>query len=424
VTSPNVLVILSDDQRFDFLQYMPNTRNLIAFQGHDFQHARCNVAVCEPTRVSLMTGQYSIHHGARDVPWESVPTHDHSNTIGAWMQAAGYRTGLIGKYLNGTPNLMPKPGGWDTWLQLDEDTGYQAVGYQVCDGTTLSTPGQFQMEYLRDQALTFMQGSEPWFLLLTPTSPHFPFDPEPRDLFAWSDVRWPLVIEDDVSDKPSWIADQPPLQPQDHSDFRAAARAQLREGTALDRAIGDIIGSLAPAVLDNTVVVYSSDNGLTYGEHRIPFVGIFKNTAYDVGMRVPLIVRGPGFPVGASVAPVAMAPDLTATVLAVGGASANLPGDGIDLRDMIANPSAYTARHILHSRGPAFAFGVAPQGDGISTLTRKLYRSPDFPLNSPDRYEAYDLDTDPDELNNWAYDPSRRAERDALEAALDALLAS
>jgi arylsulfatase A-like enzyme len=423
MTSPNVLVILSDDQRFDFLPYMPNTRNLISFQGRDFMHTRCNVAVCEPTRVSLITGQYSIHHGAGEVPWETVP-HDHSNTIGAWMQAASYRTGLIGKYLNGTPPLMPKPGGWDTWLQFDETTGYNAFGYQVCDGVTLSSPSQFQMDYVRDQAVAFVQGSEPWFLLCAPTSPHTPFDPDPRDLFAWSDVRWPLVIEDDVSDKPSWIANQPPLPESALAEFRATVRAQLREGTALDRAISDIMLSLPPAVLDNTVVVYSSDNGLTYGEHRLPFVGIFKNTAYDPGMRVPLVIRGPGFPVGVSEEPVTMAPDITATVLAVAGAAPGLPADGIDLRDMIANPSTYAARQILHHRGPALDFGTAPRADGISTLTRKLFRCTELPLDSTDRYEAYDLDIDPDELNNWGNDQSRTTERDALETALDDLLLS
>lgn len=422
MTAPNVLLIVSDDQRFDFLEYMPNTRNLIAFQGRDFVHARCNVPLCEPSRVSLITGQHSLHHGAAEVPWESLPTHDHSNTIGAWMQAAGYRTGLIGKYLNGTPPLIPKPGGWDTWLQFDESAGYGGFGYRVCDGATLSSPDQFQTDYLRDQALAFIQGSEPWFLLWTPSSPHGPFDPDPRDHFAWSDVRWPLVIEDDVSDKPSWIASLPPLSDSALSAFRATARGQLREATGLDRALGDIIGSLSPAVLDNTVVVYSSDNGLTYGEHRLPFVGIFKNCAYDAAMRVPLVIRGPGFPVGVSVEPVTIAPDITATVLAVAGASPGLPADGIDLRDMIADPSAYAGRQLLHHRGPAFFFGNAPRAFGITTLTRKLFRS-EVPLDSPDRFEAYDLDTDPDELNNWANDPDRRAERDSLEADLDALLA-
>jgi arylsulfatase A-like enzyme len=421
VTAPNVLVVLADDQRFDFLEYMPNTRNLIAFRGRHFEHARCNVAVCEPSRVSLLTGQYSIHHGAGEVPWETVPTHDHSNTIGAWMQAAGYRTGLMGKYLNGTPPLIPKPGGWDTWLQLTGAGEYDGFGFQVCDGVTLSTPDQFQIDYLRDQATAFIQGSEPWFLLWTPTSPHGPFHPDPRDHFAWSHVRWPLVVEDDVSDKPSWIASQPPLTEAALSSFRATARGQLREATGVDRALGEIIGSLAPAVLDNTVIVYSSDNGLTYGEHRLPFVGNFKNCAYDVGMRVPLVIRGPGFPVGVSGEPVTIAPDLTATVLAVADASPGLPVDGIDLRDMIANPSAYADRRLLHHRGPAQNNGTAPRAFGVTTRTRKLFRS-DVPSESPDRYEAYDLDTDPDELSNWANDPDRRAERDSLEADLDALL--
>jgi N-acetylglucosamine-6-sulfatase len=422
MTPPNVLIILSDDQRFDFLEYMPNTRNLIAFPGRDFTHTRCNVAICEPTRVSLLTGQYSIHHGVVTQSFESLPDHNHNDLLGAWMQAAGYRTGLIGKYLNGTPPLIPKPDGWDTWLQIDETTGYGPVGYQVCDGVSMSTPDQFQMDYLREQAMTFIEGSQPWFLLVAPSSPHIPFDPDPKDLFAWSDVRWPLVIEDNVDDKPSWISSQPPLPASALSTFRATARAQLREGTALDRAIGDIVRSLAPAVLDNTVVVYSSDNGLEYGEHRLPFVGIFKNAAYDPGMRVPLVIRGHDFPAGVSEEPVTMAADVTVTVLALAGASATRPTDGIDLRDMIANPSAYTGRQILHSKGPASDFGEAPAGDGISTLTRKLYRYPS--VTGPDRYEAYDLDIDPDEFTNWANDPARQPERDALEAALDALLAS
>ena len=179
MTSPNVLVILSDDQRFDFLPYMPEHAqpDLVPgprFRAHTVQRGRMRADAREP------------HHGpVLDPPWRwrgSVGTvpHDHSNTIGAWMQAASYRTGLIGKYLNGTPPLMPKPGGWDTWLQFDETTGYNAFGYQVCDGVTLSSPSQFQMDYVRDQAVAFVQGSEPWFLLCAPTSPHIPFDPDPR----------------------------------------------------------------------------------------------------------------------------------------------------------------------------------------------------------------------------------------------------
>jgi arylsulfatase A-like enzyme len=422
VTAPNILLILADDQRFDFLPYMPNVRNLIVFPGREFTNCRCNVGLCQPTRVGVLTGQYSKRHGVLDNTPEAIATFDHDDTVAAWLHAVGYRTGLIGKYLNGAPALIPQPEGWDTWRQLIDPSAYDALGYEICDGSTTITPAAFQMDYLRDEALAFVSGSSPWFLLLAPSSPHFPFSPDPADLFAWSDVRWRLVNETDLSDKPSWISSQPPLPDSALDRFRATARKQLREGTALDRAVGAIVASLDTAVLENTVLLYSSDNGLEYGEHGMPYQGIAKNSAYDVTMKVPLAMRGPGIPAGVSSEPVTMGADVTATLVAIAGATATHTPDGVDLRDVIANPGAYASRQLLHTKDVTIFLGSAPAGSGITTATRKLYRYPSE--TDSDRYEAYDLDTDPDELENWANDPSRLAERDALEAALDALLAA
>lgn len=419
---PNVLLIMSDDQRVDFLRYMPNVRSSIAFPGREFTHCRCNVALCQPTRVGLLTGQYSKRHGVQDNTPEGLTGFDHDNTLGAWVQAAGYRTGLIGKYLNGAPAMTPKPDGWDIWRQLVDPTDIDALGYQVCDGVTTTTPTDFQIDYLRNEALGFVSGSQPWFLLLTPSSPHWPFSPDPADLFAWSDVRWPLVNEIDVSDKPSWIRSQGPLPESALAGFRATARAQLREATALDRAIGAILGGIDAAVLANTVIIYCSDNGLQYGEHRVPYQGIAKNTAYDVSMRVPLVMRGPGVPAGVSDEPVTMAADVTATILSITGAAPGLTGDGVDLAQVIADPASYSSRHLLHGKDVSLTFGSTPAGEGITTATRKLFRYP--AATGSDRFEAYDLDADPDELDNWANDPARLAERNGLEAALDALLAA
>jgi arylsulfatase A-like enzyme len=424
VTAPNVLLVMADDQRRDFLPYMPNVRNLIATPGREFTSCRCNVPLCQPSRVGLFTGQTSKHHHVLDNSLEQLAGFDHDDRLGAWLQGAGYRTGLIGKYLNGAPPMVPKPSGWDTWRQLGSDDLQEqlGLGYQVCDGTTITTPAVHQVEYLREEALAFVAGSQPWFLFLAPTSPHVPFSPEPADLFAWSDVHWPLVNELDVSDKPSWIRSFQPLPPTALASFRATARAQLREATSVDRALGVIIGALQASVLANTVIVYCSDNGLEYGEHRRPFNGIAKFPVYDVSMRVPLVMRGPGIPAGVSTEPVTMAADVTATILAIAGAVAGLPPDGVDLRDVIANPTAYASRHLLHEMDEVEFLGTGPPGNGITTATRKLWRFPSKPPTDPDRYEAYDLDTDPDELQNWANDPTRLDERDALEIALDALL--
>jgi arylsulfatase A-like enzyme len=328
---------------------------------------------------------------------------------------------LIGKYLNGAPPLIPKPQGWDTWLQITGvEEGQQALDYEVCDGTTTTTASVFQLDFLLEAAAAFVGDGEPWFLLLAPTVPHFPFSPDPRDLFAWSDVQWPLVNEEDVSDKPSWIRRFPPLSAAALNRFRATARAQLREATSLDRIIGRLLTGMTPRVLDNTTVIYCSDNGLEYGEHRRPFNGITKFAVYDVSMRVPLVIRGPGIPTGISAQPVTMAADLTTTILGMAGASAGLPGDGVDLRDVIENPEEYEARQLLHEKGVTTEFGTGPAGHAITTSTRKLWR---FPTEQgTDRFEAYDLDTDPDELENWANDPARLAERNTLERALDALL--
>jgi arylsulfatase A-like enzyme len=419
---PNILVVMADDQRVDFLPYMPNVRNLVAAPGREFTACRCNVPLCQPSRVGLLTGQTSKRHHVLDNSAEALAGVDLDNTVATWLQDAGYRTGLIGKYLNGAPAMNPKPAGWTTWRQLTGAGEYGGFGYEVCDGATTTAPEQFQMDYLLDEALSFLAGSEPWFLFLTPTSPHFPFSAQPEDLFAWSDVHWPLVNEVDVSDKPSWIQAFGPLPPAALARFRRTARAQLREGTGIDRMVGAIVNGLDPAVIANTLVVYCSDNGLEYGEHRRPFNGATKFPVYDVSMRVPLVLRGPGITPGVSAEPVTMAADVTATIVAVAGATAALTLDGVDLRDVIANPGAYAARQLLHSKDITDHFGTGPPGDGITTATRKLWRFPS--ATGTDRYEAYDLDTDPDELQNWANDPTRLAERDALEAALDALLAA
>ena len=276
------------------------------------------------------------------------------------MTAAGYRTGLIGKYLNGWPAQIRSQAGGTRGSNSRKRPATTRSVTTCATAPRRRRSDEFQMDYLRGQADTFMAGSQPWFLVLTPTAPHFPFSPDGDDVFGWSDVRWPIVNEVDVSDKPSWISGQRPLPASAFSNLRATARAQLRSGTSLDRAIGVIINGLAPVVLDNTLIIYSSDNGLVYGEHHLPFVGIFKNDAYDPGLRVPLVMRGPGITPGVSVEPVSIAADITATVLAAGGATAQLTSDGVDLHDMIANPGAYTARQILHSKDVATNFGASP----------------------------------------------------------------
>lgn len=418
---PNVLLVLADDMRADFLRFAEQTRMRLGAAGCTYSAARTNVSLCQPFRVGLLTGQWSQRHmmlGNGDT--SRVP---HDDTIGRWVQDAGYRTALIGKYLNGAPAQTPAPTGWTTWRQVlgDSDTeSYDRLGYSVHDGTTTTQPPAPQTAYLRDEVIEFVAGPEPWFCMMTPTSPHYPFEPEPEDVAAWADLEWETPEDPDVASKPSWYSSLPPLPAEAKAALRATARGQAGEISGLDRAVVGILDSLPSAVLANTVVIFSSDSGLTYGEHRSPYGGASKNDFYDHNLLVPLVCSGPGFTSGASADPVSPEVDIAKTIIAITGATALLPGDGLDLRDIQADPDAHAARHLLHERAGGGDNNPTPvSGLCVSTRTRKLMRWTG--QRGTDRYEAYDLDTDPNEFANWALDPARLTERQALEAELDRL---
>ena len=420
-STTNVLLVLADDMRADFLRFAEQIEARLGKGGRTFSVARANVSLCQPYRVGLLTGEWSERHkmlGNGDT--RTVP---HDNTIGKWVQDAGYRTALIGKYLNGAPAQTPKPAGWTVWRQLVGDTdpnAYERLGYRVCDGATTTQPKAPEIDYLRDETIAFVAGSEPWFCMMTPTAPHFPFEPAPEDATKWSDLEWATPVETDVSDKPSWYSSLALLSEATQAGFRDQARAQAREISGLDRAVVQVLDTLSAKVLAKTVVIFSSDGGLSYGDHRSPYGGASKNDFYECNQRVPLICHGPGFTTGISTEPVSPEADITKTILALTGATAGLPGDGIDLRTIQDHAAAHAGRHLLHERGGGGGNNPNPySGLCVSTATRKLMRWTG--QVGQDRYEAYDLDTDPDELESWAFDPARRAERDALEAELDRL---
>ena len=428
----NVLVIVADDMRYDHLPYLPNVRRLIQQPGRTFTGARCNVALCQPNRVGLLTGQLSRDHGELGIGYNAPVFEDHDNTLGAWAAAGGARTGLLGKYVNYWDGPWPgggiaAPKGWDTWRQL---TTYQtAADWDVRKQTDpYRITGVFQTDYLADEARAFLDGSQPWFCLLTPQQPHSPFAPHPKDLHAWSHARFRQVPVPDATAKPDWVRNRFPLSDAEWSLLQQGFRGRLRELTAVDRLVGEVVAHLEEREqLDDTVIVFSSDNGVHQGEQRRSGDGT-KAGPYDVGLRVPLLVRGPGFPPGPPVdAPSYPMQDINATVLALTGGEAGLPHQaGLDLRDLL-EPGAHAQRTLLHEIGPE---GFDATGDGVTTGPRhelgywKLFRYPSVRSKAPGprSYELYDLAADPDELVNLADVPERRRVRDALERELDALL--
>ena len=430
-SGPNILIVIADDMRLDWLRFMPKVRKLIQAPGRTFTQARCNVGLCQPSRVGLHTGQMSKNNNELGVGFHGTEFKDLNNFVGEWMRASGYHCGMFGKFINFWDGFggVNAPAGWDTWVEFAGGGAANPYDFKVhLNSGTQRIKGTYDADYLASRASEFVRNSDlPFFCILAPSQPHEPFTPRADLAHLYGDLTWRFVDEVDVSDKPSWIQALPPLTRSDRDGINKAVRGALRELAAVDDMVGTVLAAIPPARLAETIIVFTSDNGVHYGEHRR--FGGDKSGPYDVTLHVPLVIRGPGFAPGPDVtAPVMVFQDLTATALKLAKATPGLPNQaGVSLVDVCANPASYAPRAILHEIGEGF-FG---SGDGVTTGPdhpvgfRKLFRYPSVRsgLSGPYLYEAYDLDTDPNELVNWADDAARRPERDALEAQLNSLLA-
>jgi N-acetylglucosamine-6-sulfatase len=309
VVQPNIVVIVSDDQRYDELSHMPIVQSELISQGVRFTNGFVSNPLCCPSRVSILTGRYSHSTGVYSnggefggIPVGGFPAFDagrDSGTMAAWLDDAGYETGLVGKYLNhyGPNPDMYIPPGWDRWVSFNEDNGlYYNYDLNV-DGDTLSF-GSGELDYSTDvfarYADTFIQqapADRPIFLFFTPYAPHGPSTPPPRyqgDFSNEPGLRLPSFNEADVSDKPAYIRNLRSLNSKKIASGDLHYRRVLESLLGVDDAVGTIINALEDTGrLENTLIFYISDNGVQEGEHRWGF----KVVPYDESIRVPFIVR-------------------------------------------------------------------------------------------------------------------------------------
>lgn len=424
----NVLVVMTDDLRVEHLEAMPITRTRLVPRGRSFTQARCNVALCQPARVGFLTGQLSRDHGNLSVGFEGAPDLPVGDSPAAWLAAVGYRCGMFGKYVNGIDGFggIDPPEGWSTWREFID--GRSAEDFTVRDESGLTeVVGLHQSDYLVREAKAFISAApEPWFAYVSPSDAHAPFHAHPDLLHAFARSRCREVPREDRPDLPDHIRERPPLTAIEWADIQAAFRGRLREVSMVDRVVGELLDLLDElGQTERTVVLLTSDNGVYQGEHRRRGVGS-KGGPYDVALRVPMVVAGPGFVPGPDVdAPVYPHQDLTATLVDLAGATPTLPHQGgSSLRAVAADPAAFAGRALLHELA---AFEVS--GDALSTGPRhpmgfwKLVRTPSVRDGaSTVTYELYDLASDPDELVNLAGVAEQRPVRDELERTLLDLL--
>jgi arylsulfatase A-like enzyme len=477
---------------------MPNTLSLIAGRGITFNRYYVSYPLCCPSRVSLLTGRYAHNHNVRG---NVQPNGGYSgfksrgaftHNLATWLQGAGYRTIHIGKFLNGYGDApydtgLDVPPGWSAWHTVENaDTHHYYYGYELNDNGTIDGPfgdsgswdtreyGErdyfgcptstiegkpclYETDVLSRIAYEELSGTpaeQPFYLQLDYTAPHGDFrrpagpEPAPRDYTLFDGAPYPHsrsqgFNEGNVNDKPKFIREAPYLSPEEIHTYRVYYQKALASLRAIDDGVKTVIDTLGGLHrLRNTYVIFTSDNGFFYGEHRLTGG---KFLAYEPATHLPFLMRGPGIKPGTSTGELAANIDIAPTILELAGVTPDKSVDGQSLVPFFRDPSLRTRRPILFesfvetndveangeptaqrvvkelkprhrsaSGGGAKASIVAPPKDyeGIRLGPYKYIEWPDG------EKELYDITKDPYELNNIVRVPNFSPIRAYLHAEL------
>jgi arylsulfatase A-like enzyme len=421
---PNIVLVNTDDQRADTLAYMPAVMRDVVAEGVAFSESFVTTSLCCPSRASLLTGRYAHNTGVID---NAGSRFDDRSTLATWLQDAGYATALFGKYLNGYRAFSPYvPPGWDEWQAFVDDTPL-FYDYRLNENGThrfhAASDATYSTDLLAARALDFVRAhaEEPFFLYFTPFAPHAPATPAARHLGSFAGLppwRPPSYRQADLTGKPGWVFLQKFLA------FSAAAPSeaardlfrvrQLESLQAVDEAVAALVRTLGDLGLDdNTIVVFTSDNGHAWGEHWY----YAKECPYEECLRVPLAIRYPVLVPRAGLDDrLVLNIDLAPTLAELAGAA--VPA-GVNGRSLVP---------ILEGRGDPWredflfehwyrSLVLIPTHAGVRTREWKYLEYE----GSPPYVELYDLVNDPWELTNLAGDPLLAGVEAALAARLGPL---
>jgi N-acetylglucosamine-6-sulfatase len=465
------------------VEAMPNTRELIAERGVTFSRYYTPYSLCAPSRTSLLTGRYAHNNNVRgNVQPEGgfsgfVSRAAYTHNLPVWLQEAGYRTIHIGKFLNGygepPDNFTSVPPGWNAWhTVLNSDSDHYFYGYELNNNGVVEGPygnsGSWETrEYgekddpgcpfaplngkpcfyetdvlsrIATEEIAGTPAETPFYLQLDYTAPHGDFrrpagpEPAPRDNESFAGVPLPDsraqgFNEGNVNDKPRFIREAPYLTPTEIHTYRVYYQKALESLRAVDDGVKQIVDTLgALHKLRNTYIIFTSDNGFFYGQHRL--VG-GKFLAYEPSTHLPFLMRGPGIKPGSETGELASTIDIAPTILELANAKANKSIDGRSLYPYAHDTSLRSRRPLLFESfvqtndveedggatpappaEPAPAAAASKQGATASIVAppKNYYGirlGPYKYIEWPDgEKELYDITKDPYELNNKARDPN------------------
>jgi arylsulfatase A-like enzyme len=406
---PDMVLIVTDDQRWDSLWAMPKLQELVAARGVTFTNGFNTNPFCCPARASILKGAYS--HGTRvyqnSGKYGPFPAFVDTSTIATWLDGVGYRTALIGKYFNGytTARAEYVPPGWDRWVAFAASSSGGGAYYDYdlsVDGSVVhhgSLATEYSTDVLAGHAESFVRSTPSdasLFLMFTPYAPHQPATVAPRHAKAFPGLplhRPPSYDEADVSDKPAYIQKLSPMSASTTSRLDTLRLRQLRSVLAVDDAVGRIVSALEETGrLSTTMIVFTSDNGFLLGEHRWDQ----KRVPYEESIRAPFVVRyDPLVAEPRSDPNLVLNIDLAPTFAALAGVGT--PGaEGASLLGLLADPSSPWRQDLL----------IENRGSAPPTYCAVRNATTVYVQYSTGEEELYDLVGDPFQLTNLAEDPS------------------
>ncbi|PWT90045.1 MAG: hypothetical protein C5B54_07900 [Acidobacteria bacterium] len=445
---PNFVILITDDERYDDFtsQFMPKTMRWLADQGLTFNRAYDTTPVCAPSRASIFTGLMAQHHGVlRNGMKLQNTNYEASPKFTKILKENGYFNGMIGKYLNQWDGV-PRPGEFDYWVGLAKGgTPRDWYNFKVnINGRWTNIQDEYITDFFLDKANEFLdkakESKKPFLLYFATTAPHDPATPAKRheNLYAGlPDYRPPSYYEKDLTDKPLWVQHLPwitygPDGKPDPTvdlvnDTDRARLDEVRSLAAVDEAFNAIFQRLEDeGVLDNTFVLFISDNGHMRGEHWLHS----KKIAYEESIHVPMAVRYPpltqrgGNKTDAIVANIDIAP----TIYQVAAITSPPKMDGISLVPVLKEKNGRIRNQLFlegwpddHSGGPCSPPWKAIRDDRyiyVEYISNVGARSPCI-FDRPDTPELYDRLSDRYQLQNASTDPHYSIIKDGLKKQLD-----
>ncbi len=418
---PNVILILADDLDKAVFErstldspWVPN--------GMSFINAVDTTPLCCPSRASILRGQYAHNTGLvrnnNDQPHGGAAYFRQQGlderTVATILQANGYKTWFGGKYLNGYGTEGEAPGyvppGWDSWQ------AYLGAAAANVDGQIVQFPFQHYTDWLSERAEKFIEAqqgsSRPFYMHIAPFDTHEPLTIPPRHEAAYPEQRAPRppsFDEADISDKPAWVRDEPRVNDRRAAEYDQLQVTRMQSALTLEDLCRNVISALErTGQLDDTYLVFMSDNGYHMGLHRMRSP---KGSPYVESHEVPFVVRGPGVPAGASFDRLVANIDIAPTMLDLAGVGVPSWMDGRSLRPFFDGtaPGSWRNSLLVENMGGA---GDRPPYSGVR------HQDEVYVEYASGEEEYYDLRADPYQLENRPQD-APRAMKEALAALED-----